>query len=36
MRTNRIRALAGDKVPVEMTAYDATKSRIAYRFKRRA
>jgi translation initiation factor IF-1 len=33
MRKNRIRVLAGDKVFVEMTAYDLTKGRITYRFK---
>lgn len=33
MRKNRIRVLAGDKVLVEMTAYDLTKGRITYRFK---
>ncbi len=33
MRKNRIRVLAGDKVLVEMTLYDLTKGRIAYRFK---
>jgi translation initiation factor IF-1 len=33
MRNNRIRGLAGDKVLVEMTLYDLTKGRIAYRFK---
>jgi translation initiation factor 1-like protein len=34
MRKNRIRALAGDKVLVEMIAYDLTTGRITYRFKR--
>jgi len=33
MPNNRIRGLAGDKVFVEMTSYDLTKGRIAYRFK---
>jgi translation initiation factor IF-1 len=33
MRKNRIRVLAGDKVPVEMTPYDLTKGRTTYRFK---
>ena len=33
MRKNRIRVLAGDKVLVEMSAYDLTKGRITYRFK---
>jgi translation initiation factor IF-1 len=33
MRKNRIRVLAGDKVVVEMTAYDLTKGRITFRFK---
>ena len=33
MRKNRIRVLVGDKVTVEMTAYDLTKGRIIYRHK---
>lgn len=33
MRKNRIRVLAGDRVSVEMTAYDLTKGRITFRFK---
>jgi len=33
MRKNRIRALAGDKVLVEMSPYDLTKGRVTYRFK---
>jgi translation initiation factor IF-1 len=33
MRKNRIRALAGDKVLVEMTSYDLAKGRITCRFK---
>ncbi len=33
MRKNRIRVLAGDKVTVEMTPYDATKGRLVYRFR---
>ena len=33
MRKNRIRVLAGDKVPVEMTPYDLTKGRIVFRHK---
>ena len=33
MRKNRIRVLAGDKVPVEMTPYDLTKGRITFRWK---
>ena len=33
MRKNRIRVLAGDKVTVEMTPYDLTKSRITFRWK---
>lgn len=32
MRKNRIRVLAGDKVTVEMTAYDLTKGRITFRY----
>lgn len=34
MRENRIRVLAGDEVPAEMTPYDPTKGRITCRFKR--
>ena len=33
MRKNRIRVLAGDRVTVEMTPYDLSKGRIAFRFK---
>ena len=33
MRKRRIRVLAGDKVTVEMTAYDLTKGRIVHREK---
>ncbi len=33
MKKNRIRVLAGDKVNVEMTAYDFTKGRIVFRAK---
>ena len=33
MRKNRIRALAGDRVTVEMTPYDLTKGRITFRSK---
>ncbi len=33
MRKNRIRVLVGDKVTVEMTAYDLTRGRIIYRNK---
>tara|TARA_Y100000590_G_scaffold461308_1_gene622596 strand:- start:935 stop:1153 length:219 start_codon:yes stop_codon:yes gene_type:complete len=33
MRKNRIRVLAGDKVTVQMTAYDLTKGRIIFRWK---
>ena len=33
MRKNRIRALAGDKVTVEMTPYDLTKGRFTFRWK---
>ena len=33
MRKNRIRVLIGDKVTIEMTAYDLTKGRITYRHK---
>ena len=33
MRKNRIRVLAGDKVTVQMTAYDLTKGRIVFRWK---
>lgn len=31
MRQNRIQILAGDRVKVEMSAYDLTKGRIVYR-----
>jgi translation initiation factor IF-1 len=33
MKKNRIRALAGDRVTVEMTPYDLTKGRVIYRHK---
>lgn len=33
MKKNRIRILAGDRVTVEMTPYDLTKSRINFRHK---
>ncbi len=33
MRMNYIRILPGDKVRVEMSPYDLTKGRIAYRYK---
>ena len=33
MRKNRIRALAGARVTVEMTPYDLTKGRITFRSK---
>ena len=33
MRMNFIKILPGDKVRVEMTAYDKTKGRIVYRYK---
>ncbi len=33
MTKNRIRTLVGDRVTVEMTPYDLTKSRIVFRFK---
>lgn len=33
MRKNFIRILRGDKVLVELSAYDLTKGRIVYRFK---
>ena len=32
IRTNFIRILVGDKVSVEITAYDLTRGRIVYRF----
>ena len=32
MRKHRIRILAGDRVTVEMSAYDLTKARISFRF----
>lgn len=34
MRINNINVLLGDKVSVEMTPYDVTKGRIAFRFKK--
>jgi translation initiation factor IF-1 len=33
MRQNNIRVLPGDKVQVELSAYDLTRGRITYRFK---
>ncbi|ETE31184.1 translation initiation factor IF-1 [Xylella fastidiosa 32] len=33
MRKNYIRILTGDRVKIEMTAYDLTKGRIIYRMK---
>ena len=33
MRMHYIRILPGDKVTVEMSAYDLTRGRITYRFK---
>ena len=33
MRMNYIRILPGDKVAVEMSAYDLTRGRIIYRYK---
>lgn len=33
MRKNRIKTLAGDRVTVEMSAYDLTKGRIVFRHK---
>ncbi|OGD96055.1 translation initiation factor IF-1 [Candidatus Curtissbacteria bacterium RIFCSPHIGHO2_12_FULL_38_9b] len=33
MRIHYVRILPGDKVKVEMTPYDLTKGRIAYRYK---
>lgn len=33
MRMHYIRILPGDKVSVEMSAYDLTRGRITYRFK---
>lgn len=33
MRMNYIKILPGDKVKVEMSPYDLTKGRIAYRYK---
>jgi len=33
MRKHRVRILAGDKVSLELTAYDLTKGRITYRHK---
>lgn len=33
MRQNNIRVLMGDRVDVELSTYDMTKGRIAYRYK---
>jgi translation initiation factor IF-1 len=33
MRRNRIRILPGDRVQVEVSAYDLTRGRITYRYK---
>jgi translation initiation factor IF-1 len=33
MKRNRIKAIAGDRVTVEMSAYDLTKGRIIFRHK---
>lgn len=33
MRQNKIRVLTGDKVEIEISAYDKTKGRIVYRHK---
>jgi translation initiation factor IF-1 len=33
MRMNYIKILPGDKVKIEMSPYDLTKGRIAYRYK---
>ena len=33
MRKHRVRILAGDKVSLELTAYDLTKGRITFRHK---
>ena len=33
IRMNFIRILPGDKVTIELTAYDLTRGRITYRFK---
>jgi translation initiation factor IF-1 len=33
MKKNRIRVLVGDRVTIEMTPYDLTKSRIIFRHK---
>ncbi len=33
MRKNRIRILPGDRVQVEVSAYDLNKGRITYRYK---
>ncbi len=33
MRKHRIKTLAGDRVTVEMSAYDLTKGRITFRHK---
>ncbi len=36
MRKNRIRTMVGDRVTVEMTAYDLTRGRLIYRHKSEA
>jgi translation initiation factor IF-1 len=33
LRQNKINIMGGDRVQVEMTAYDLTKGRITYRYK---
>jgi translation initiation factor IF-1 len=33
MRKNRIRILPGDRVQVEVSAYDLSRGRITYRYK---
>lgn len=33
MRQNKIKVLAGDKVELELSAYDKKKGRITYRYK---
>ena len=33
MRKNRIRILPGDRVQIELSAYDLTRGRITYRYK---
>lgn len=33
IRVNNIRLMVGDKVKIEMSMYDLTKGRIAYRYK---